>query len=503
METGFETIKARAMECIREGESGQAIDLLLEFCNAHEHGLPFHNQLLLIASRHRRCNDDSHRNLITRDQHQVELSVINKSLLELLGSRDQSRAVAPVEMGLMPAQDSLMTLVIDRNLEDFSNSEKDKLLSAIQSLLSIDGSLKIVQVRAGSVLLTIALPDDDKADQLIYYALEGRLQTFRIRDLLIEKAPSALASSDSALVPTDGIVRSVSVFHPRAEDLPGIVRQQDWRIGNAARFFVDIVGEQDIRDFIRESILFHSNPRDGFQYVIIEGRIEQMLSKVAERLLFEVKDQYDSDNAPAISYIRHLASLRPYRESIQIDELPLGRNLERSILHFRNYLDAHFLKEHPRPANAVMILCFRVPDIEQDEDTLVWLEDYLEFIQQICVEDFRDMAVQIVLLFERRSPVPGGHLEKFMKKLLSDHRLQHRPVRIERYMPLSDHEMHNWFEQHNARKQGNVALLLRAFALSHLSSEEKKRRFFEEGKMDMVDFDHLQHLIYEEVEKER
>jgi hypothetical protein len=406
-------------------------------------------------------------------------------------------------MGLMPAQDSLMTLVIDRNLEDFSNSEKDKLLSAIQSLLSIDGSLKIVQVRAGSVLLTIALPDDNKADQLIYYALEGRLQTFRIKDVFIEKAPSALASSGSAPVPADGIVRSVSVFHPRAEDMPGIVQQQDWHIGNIELFFTGIVGKKAVKDFLRESILIHSNPRHGFQYVIIEGHIEQMLSKVAERLFFEVMGRDDPDDDPAISYIQSPDSQRPYRATIRVDTLPLGYNLEKSIQNFWIYLERIDIKGRLRPQHSAMMLCFRVRETDLKNNKLLWLRDYLLAIQQICVENSLGKPIQVVLLFEQTSYVPGVHLEKFMGELLSDHRLQHKPVRIERYTPLSDFEMHEWFEEHNARKQGNVALLLRAFALSHLSSEEKKRWFFEERKMDMVDFDHLQHLIYEEVEKGR
>lgn len=502
METGFDTIKIRALEHIRQGEAEQAINLLLDFCSMHENQGPLHYQLLTLSARYQQWRKDSSLGLVIREQQQVELSAITNSLIELLRDRDQSRALAPVEMGLMPAQESLMTLVIDRKLEDFSNNERDKLLSAIQSLLSIDGSLKIVQVRAGSVLLTISLPDKDIADQLIYHALKGRLQAFQIRDLRIEEDLSTVVSSGNAVLPAEGIAHSVSVFHPQAGDLPYIVRQQDWHIGNIAMFFADIVGIQDIDGFIRESILLQPGHSAGFQYVIIDGHIQQMLSKVAERLVLEATGQDHPNGDADIFYLRHIVRHRSYEESIHVSVLPLGYDLKDSIRRFKWYLGDAFLKKGPTLMHSAMILCFSVHETKLEKNTFLWLQDYLVAIQQICLDYLGNISVQVVLLFEQASHAPTDRMENFMLALLADQRLQHRPIRIERYMPLSDYVMYEWFERHNARKRGNVELLLRAFALSHLSSDEKKK-YFREGKMDMKAFDYLQRLIYEEIEKEQ
>jgi CheY-like chemotaxis protein len=77
-------------------------------------------------------------------------------------------------------------ITIDRMFEEYTPSERERLLKAIGEILDVTGRITVVSQRPGTVLLTIELPSD-KAETLVDLALadSGVLQAYNVTDVRI------------------------------------------------------------------------------------------------------------------------------------------------------------------------------------------------------------------------------------------------------------------------------------------------------------------------------
>ncbi len=85
---------------------------------------------------------------------------------------------------------------INRRFEEFSATEQEKLLSALQVLLSMDEDIKIVKIAKGSVLLTVDIPEKEALKLVIFYFIK-KLDDLNVTNVVINGVP--ISTLDEAL----------------------------------------------------------------------------------------------------------------------------------------------------------------------------------------------------------------------------------------------------------------------------------------------------------------
>ena len=167
------------------------------------------------------------------DQGMVSLRRILDIPLEKIQTTESDQWLQNSEKGGVTTKIGTMEieLKIDRNFDEYSDTEKQHLLRAISELLAIDSEIKIKKLRRGSVYLSIELPAD-KAERLLWLVKSERLVQYGVVNAELKESelvnPLDNILLDVGLLKTQfhSILRSRPVFKLSEHDVREMLQQK-------------------------------------------------------------------------------------------------------------------------------------------------------------------------------------------------------------------------------------------------------------------------------------
>lgn len=261
--------------------------------------------------------------------------------------------------------------------------------------------------------------------------------------------------------------------------------------------------------------------KQHFQFYFIAGCPDEMPNTFAERLIYELMEQELAPDGKKIDYVfteerggNKNAGNNLFKGPVELEDLPLGPNAERSKRLFKAYVQNRF--KFADTQNFEAFIDTGVPKLPFDyivgayrifEDAWEAGDNNLREYLQWMVDTFRCphadvptfvffIVVEVRRLYETAQP---GSLQKFildeLKKLCS----RNESTLLTELPPPPESDLSTWLRKLGTRNPNQASQVIAALAKS-LKGEEKEL-YEAQQKFHMKDIDTVQEMVYQLAKK--
>lgn len=285
--------------------------------------------------------------------------------------------------------------------------------------------------------------------------------------------------------------------------LEGLVRQLtiDKDIGEI--HLVNCDRDPVARDFWKAFDDF-SGRSNHFQFYFVVACPTQQPSSFAERMIYEIVIEELEDEIGAMHYVHRADSRR-----VQIEDLPLGRNLANSQKDFKKYMSRRFalgetetsFEEYlrtglPKLQYEYIATVFDLNAGRWDKDMM---SEYLNWIMDTFADtpDHIPNFIFFFVIFLRNAHVQP--LQGREKAIFEDiggivGKNLHRATLLSELVPVPAELLEDWIRDLGEHSQGRIEDVVKA-VVAELSAE-KQQKFQQDKLIDMTDIERFQTLIY-------
>jgi len=87
-----------------------------------------------------------------------------------------------LDKNILEESSKSITLTIDKNIDEFSSEEQDRLIKAIKGLLKLKSEIRIKKIDKGSVIITLEIESSEQAENLFLAVKTGALSKLGVTD---------------------------------------------------------------------------------------------------------------------------------------------------------------------------------------------------------------------------------------------------------------------------------------------------------------------------------
>ncbi len=246
---------------------------------------------------------------------------------------------------------------------------------------------------------------------------------------------------------------------------------------------------------------FDTKEKEHFQFYFITGCPTQMPPSFAERMVYELLLEELDGESDALHMLTHEDSGR-----LRIQDLPLGRNTQKSQQRFKAYVQERFRFADTQSFDAFIET--GVPNLPYDYVAVVFdlherkWSPFLPAYLQWMIETFKSPHDRVPkFLFFFVFYVEHQHLgglnsrQKEIISALGELSVRHETTLLTPLLPVEDGDLKAWLMDLGERNPNQVQLVVDAMVAG--LREEDQLLFRDKQLLNMKDIEELQALIYQ------
>lgn len=269
-------------------------------------------------------------------------------------------------------------------------------------------------------------------------------------------------------------------------------------------FFLVNVNRLPPRDRFWEAFDAKADARNPFQFYYVVACPSQQPNSFAERMIYELVIEELEEEMDAINYVRQSDSRR-----VQVEDLPLGRNLRNSQREFKKYfarrfglMDSETLFEDyiktglPKLDYQYVATVFDLNASRWDDS---FMNDYLQWIVDVFSDTHE--AVPTFLFFfaiflrdAHVDPLPPDERKIVNSIQTLINKNPKRSTLINQLGPVSTGDVADWLRELGEHNESKIADLVKLIVAG--LPEDKKRKFEASQLLDMSDVERFQEVVY-------